>query len=135
MSIKYKGQTIADAGGRSGGAYVEVYDEQERVIGTWFGKPLYRKGFSIDKNFDTGGKELADVADLNIEDIAKTYGTIVVLSNNAGIFSRSYPDPGIAIGMSEDKTKLMAWSNAAYTLQKLAIEYTKTTDNPAPAVS
>lgn len=51
----------------------EVYDDQERVIGTWFGKPLYRKVLSMtvaeikELTKDSSNRYKVPVQDLNID--------------------------------------------------------------------
>lgn len=42
MKIYSNGKMLEVSGG-GGGQAQDIYDDQERVIGSWFGKPLYRK--------------------------------------------------------------------------------------------
>lgn len=55
MSLIYKGQTIAGAGG-SGGSSEEIYSTEETRIGTWIdGKPIYKISLIRDSFTITGG--------------------------------------------------------------------------------
>lgn len=55
---------------------LEVYDDEERIIGTWFGKPLYRKVFPTtlpDCSGDgTSATRRIELEGLNIEDCPRT---------------------------------------------------------------
>lgn len=52
----------------------EVYDETERVIGTWFGKPLYRKTYHTQTSSDSFGNVFfGDLIGLNVH---KIYGIV-----------------------------------------------------------
>ena len=53
---KASGTWFVDDGTACAGG--EVYDDQERVVGTWFGKPLYRKGFQTTSGSGPGQHEI-----------------------------------------------------------------------------
>lgn len=98
--------------------YGEIYDDQERVIGTWFGKPLYRKLIyhsSIvmrDNTWNSTG--------INISDFILRNGWIT--SNNCTVF---------AVDFSKDNNGVME-INAHRTVDigegYFVIEYTKAGD-------
>ena len=56
----------------------EIYDDQERVIGTWFGKPLYRKVITgIIDNSATNWQVLATISELNIDTLMITTANLI----------------------------------------------------------
>lgn len=88
MSLIYKGQTIAGAGGSgssSSGSSEEVYSTEETRIGTWIdGKPLYRKtiSFTIPYVGGTDSSYTYDNAVSNVDTLAFVYGSWLNYGNN-----------------------------------------------------
>lgn len=106
----------------------DIYDEEERVIGTWFGKPLYRKTVqaSTPSNLNTATK----ICDLpNIDTMVNLYGSYAnfpcqyYFYDNVSVY--------ITTWLNGAKNALYNITNANSTLNKsgfVTIEYTKTTD-------
>lgn len=148
MSIKYKGQTVADVGGgaTSSSPSLDVYSTEETRIGTWVdGKPLYRKTFinvgtqknTLSQYYVPGTKK----DDLNVDKMVKVqYGV-----ENDIFVNKAFPYPlignsGIAVLSPSWSSVLGAFldnineNNQHISVQienlYLVLEYTKTTDEP-----
>jgi len=68
-----------------GGEGKQIYDDTERVIGTWFGEPLYRKVIKITKNISITANEWTNIYD-NIGNI-KIISAKFLNSTNNGYLS------------------------------------------------
>jgi hypothetical protein len=122
-SINVDGETIYAKG------QVEEYSDAEQVIGTWMGKPLYRKVFTI-TSLTSSNANLVDVSGLSI-DFAKISGTIITSTG------AKFP---INLYDSASNYSVIILSDSGYirgrgaigsgTLSKciVILEYTKTTD-------
>lgn len=127
--------TDAESGGESsvagGGSSDEVYSEEETVIGTWFGKPLYRKVFQVTTPTDD---EIHTYDTGILNGSLCRYEGFVFYSNGALV--SSVPCLNFAL-----EGKLIAYANAncvrfnirttsTYQGHKFVfiLEYTKTTD-------
>lgn len=87
----------------------EVYDDTERVIGTWFGKPLYRKCFSGTADFL--GNSLVDVPH-NIANIGYLISARGGLDNGStDTNSTQYPIPYVNGSPSEALWTFGIWIN------------------------
>lgn len=131
MSLIYKGQTIADVGGSGGGgSSEEIYSTEETRIGTWFRKPLYRKGFVLNMPVSSGRHTLVDVSDLDIEDLIVARGDYKSTVSNSGIVERPIESNAFVFGLDSEKINLMVYAtnDNGNVLGKISIEYTKTTD-------
>ena len=121
----------AGSGGGSGGTSEEIYSTEETRIGTWIdGRPLYRRTYTLNIITNSAGAiTLLDVSDLHIDTMMDLYGGFTGLTFNSGLFDQ--PINGTyAIGLSEDKTNLVAYtsSNNQNRINFIILEYTKTTD-------
>lgn len=123
-----------------GGSSMEVYDDQERVIGTWFGKPMYRKTFPFHQTRTSNYTSMYTlVGTIDNANILRMYGRIWSHSNNY-----KYPIPSSEYVKSSSETynySFQALNNVAsggiyvssYIWRGefdgyLTVEYTKTTD-------
>ena len=124
--------------GGSGGASAEVYDEQERVIGTWFEKPLYRKVM----RFTTPRSAGYDLSLGSFQFIANEFVKILGSINFSGDSWATVPtwtgNTAANISVYVKGNQILAHVlNSLFTSCPIIVifEYTKTTDNPAPAAS
>lgn len=137
MELRYKGQTI---GGGTASVAEEVYSTEETRIGTWFGKPFYRAGIigTTPSNSSTSTINYYTIPGVNMStmEFVRAFGHMQLDANNrtpipyanisstgdisiAAVWRPNYR--GIAIRVSEAfVSKPMV----------LAVEYTKTTDEP-----
>lgn len=108
-----------------------VYSEEEVRIGTWFGKPLYQKGFIIEMGINHGINTIGDVSELNIDKLVDVFGSYLQSYNNSGILERSI-DGTLIFGLSPDAATFYIWSDnpITVTIHSFVIKYTKTTDEP-----
>ena len=118
----------------------EVYDDQERVIGTWFGKPLYQKTlYFTNSQFSRANENILNFGIDNIDmvmfhsgigyrNIDNTYQNIlnthgVMQDWGLGIFNMSRTNFVFWVGKMDGTNKYML--DYVY----LTFRYTKTTDN------
>lgn len=100
------------------------YSENEKVVGTFLDKPLYRKVFSdlnINIPSDTVTTLLTDTTIETVDDLILCIGIGTEKSENSKCtttFTKSFFRNG----------SLKAFSNIGFTINKLILEYTKTTD-------
>lgn len=121
--------------GQNGGSGGEVYDNQERVIGTWFGKPLYRKIFSVVfPGSDSLWAPLAS-APPNIDILAKIYGVAYGKNGYTAPLPQSLQGYNITIVLYEKTEIQLTNSNPSFygASAYIVIEYTKTTDSEVSA--
>lgn len=107
----------------------EIYSLGEIKIGTWLGKPLYRKVVSATTPSSTGtGTNIYNISSLNIDRLVKleynlkdTYNEIVTGAQQIGLFTRVN---------GTDRQIACTVNNATYVSKAIYIivEYTKTTD-------
>ena len=107
----------------------ETYDGQERVIGTWFGKPLYRKVFTTDN-------AIIDTSSLNVEHYVKIYGFCTRADGEEMPIPKAYPEAAWNVCINQTTSTVIGITvgsgytgNIAVTGYTVIIEYTKTTDN------
>lgn len=110
----------------------EVYSEEEVRIGTWFGKPLYRKGFTLNRGVSSGTNTLFDVSEFNIDNLVNVIGSYTSSAYNSGIFNRPLDNATFVFGLSQYRDSLMVFTNNnnGNVLHDIALYYTKTTDEP-----
>lgn len=113
------------------GKYAELgvpavhYDDTERVIGTYFGKPLYRKAWTGQSiflgwqggsaaNYTTGTWQNSDVQNIKLLVNLKLTTTTGICDTPAGVKSAS--------------TTISLFSKVQETYDTIILEYTKTTD-------
>lgn len=127
---------VANNGGSGGGSSEEIYSTEEQRIGTWLGKPLYRKAY----NFTTSSSALN--MQIKIDNIDYDYITTTdksVILDNVGN-SKSMPMNFVT------STTFICRANVQYTSDAgwfvyfvypndvknkkgiVVVEYTKTTD-------
>jgi len=114
-------------GSISGGSAGEVYDEQERVIGSWFGDPLYRCGFSVTSPSNTNNAVILPFSGRHVVSISG------FLETDNGPRSVNFPNDSsnfivtLQTGSGDIMMKAMnsAYHNRPVTL---ILEYTKTAD-------
>lgn len=108
------------------------YSSEEQVIGTWFGKPIYRKVINIGKLQATKGAYSYDHGISNIDYFTKVEG---IMSNGTEWFSMNACYRGVSnyaydFGLLATKTKITCSTQtdrSAYSAI-VTLEYTKTTD-------
>lgn len=102
-----------------------IYSKNEQVIGTWLGKPLYRKVYSI-LAINTGLDQIFDVSALNISEISKIEGIVTYQTK----YQTSLIKKTVTYYDSQTKkiTVYIPPGEDAINNGKLVIEYTKTTD-------
>ena len=110
-----------------------VYSTTETVIGTWLGKPLYRKLVNMGNLPDNYYKDvnhnisnLEEVANVYLR--AKTSNDLYYMSNMKGVSTMFGEGTGIVA--RADATKIQVATNSDYSTHTAyaIIEYTKTTD-------
>lgn len=111
----------------SGGSAGEVYDEQERVIGSWFGDPLYRCCFSVTSPSNTNNAVILPFSGRHVVSISG------FLETANGPRSVNFPNDSsnfIVTFQTGSGDIMMKAMNSSY--QKcpvnLVLEYTKTAD-------
>lgn len=109
----------------------QIYSTEEKVIGTWMGKPLYRKTIGIRTPNTTNNTEVYSF-DTNF--IIKNYYGFVTISESSQLlpinfyFTNEY---NVATYITKNTGKInMKVGSIAYTnqLATISLEYTKTTD-------
>lgn len=110
------------------------YSTQERVVGTYFGKPLYEKSFQVTTPSSNTSTNLVEVTDLNIDYMKNIGGTVKnVTTDNVGATSASgdfilwlrynYENTGKAYIATQVK-----YSGYYRQTMYITMQYTKTTD-------
>lgn len=118
------GQSIADKG--------EVYSTEEQVIGTWFGKPLYRKVIECGVLPNTAGNiQIESGLQYDTTNYIKIYGFIrsTFATMMIPIYNNAIPEQSITLYASNSGKIFLATNTdrSAYT-GTIVLEYTKTTD-------
>lgn len=117
-----------------GGSQSEVYDNTERTIGTWFGKPLYRKCYVFTQ---VNAENTYDISSLNIEDLVNIKGTLLrqisILQYKPIQYRTEAPENanyGINLELRNDTLYLELYSYPPSEIKKINIvlEYTKVGD-------
>lgn len=105
-----------------------IYDGTERIIGSWFNKPLYRKVLSINVNFakSTNWTNIVSVADLNVNKLINIRA--LNLDDKGGVYQT--PDFRIT---SAGMIQYYIGVSSSWNVRYLIIEYTKTTDQKGVA--
>lgn len=118
--------------GQTGGSSWEVYDDQERVIGTWFGKPLYRRVLSgtvpSDAYGSIDGVVIPDIG--NINDVDTIVNISFSLLKNDYVLT-SVQESLATLKWNKSLKTLLIVLNSKYNIGgrlNAIIEYTKTTD-------
>lgn len=114
-------------------ALLDTYSAEEQVIGTWFGKPIYRKSFFV-SGFPTFTNNKYSF-NHNIENFGvclKIYGVLYDTGNQA-YFNLPYVGRGSVDIMLYSTSSLIYVEQSPYGNNRLkdfyiTIEYTKTTD-------
>lgn len=123
--------------GASGGTPANIYDAQERVVGTWFGKPLYRKCYEGNMTLTT--ENSATILDPAFSDksIAAAYGQVITAASYqyAVPYSQNLNNQIITISVYKDPTgnlKLIHhFTGTLSAIFQIVAEYTKNTDQEA----
>lgn len=112
-----------------GGSSMEVYDDQERVIGTWFGEPLYRRSYEITGTTNSGGDKFTTFVDDPQKKLVNAYG---YAEFEQGRYAIPFSSSKLGISVYNAKAGLIQfvthWDSISNYTAKLSIEYTKTTD-------
>lgn len=104
-----------------------VYDEEERVVGSWFGKPLYRKCVEgITNSYTNGWTEITSID--NIQKICSIKGIIHESLTPAEL---GFPNPYVSAGLINENKIAIYVANSSFANENflLVIEYTKITDS------
>lgn len=114
-------------GSISGGSAGEVYDEQERVIGSWFGDPLYRCCFSVTSPSNTNNAVILPFSGRHVVSISG------FLETANGPRSVNFPNDSsnfIVTFQTGSGDIMMKAMNSSYQNcpVNLVLEYTKTAD-------
>lgn len=119
--------------GQSGGSGGEVYDDQERVIGTWFGKPLYQRAFVSETGSTLG--QYTTVGIIGPNDVpVMLFGWIIDSYKNMVMVSSSTEVTFIAATETKNISVSIASANIYLNRPIYAIiKYTKTTDTEVSA--
>lgn len=104
----------------------EYYSEVEQVIGTYLGKPLYRKVFDLGSNIEVSYNSWTSLSSyVNIPDLGLIINTYAM--NEGGT---NYPLMCGKTGPNYESVEVQTGRNSNYvTLRYLTIEYTKSTDS------
>lgn len=120
------GATGGSGGGSSAG---EVYSTEETKIGTWFGKPLYRKGFRSTTNPTNNNYTYINIDGLNISEVANLYGLIHSSNGFVPVYFHFSDSQFVTATVSEGKISVLVKDTTLTGKPVTAIlEYTKTTD-------
>jgi hypothetical protein len=106
------------------GSSSQVYSEEETVIGTWLGKPLYRKVLT---GTTVAGDTVIDLSSLNINYISKMDGTVGTNFDYRPVnfyLDGHYHSTRFAYG-NLYLASTSSYANLPFTI---VLEYTKTTD-------
>ena len=132
-------QPLASLGGNViNGAEMQHYSTEERMIGYWTnGKPLYRKCFECNLALAKGWNTIASVSSLNIDEIVKVNGSGTYGLIDKSVYPFIYNSSTLYNGfLLRDGNLIIYDTNSSTTaadknyLNKVVIEYTKTTDSP-----
>lgn len=115
-------QTDVQEGSGSGSGV--VYDDKERVIGTWFGKPLYQKaytGLNIALLDNSGVGTQIILSDVSV--VVSVQG----IGSSSGARSKTIPLTGY-ISTNNNELGVFCGFLGGTTINTLILQYTKTTD-------
>lgn len=111
----------------------DIYDGTEKVIGGWFGKPLYQKTISatMPDGTNQGYKEIeTTVTDLDI--MVDIHCVSYDATNNIMVPSATYGssqyERGISYSRASEKIALYAGTNRSSETAYITMRYTKTSD-------
>jgi hypothetical protein len=108
------------------------YSTTETKIGTWLGKPLYRKVYSF--NVSSNGVSSVDLDNISYDKIWLNMGKSFVQSStrSQGFARADYRDTihdvGFFIAIDTKRLTVVSGSNAVAGTAYATVEYTKTTD-------
>lgn len=124
------------SGGGSGNSSMEVYDGEERVIGTWFGKPLYGKGYTVSGRTSSASQLLINLDNDPSKIPIKCYGEVTV--GDGIVYPIPFTRPAstssdvLSFTFYRNKSKgiryVINWNAENDFVAQFYIEYTKTTD-------
>jgi hypothetical protein len=128
---KARGTYFVDDGANGGGS-LEVYDDRERVIGTWFGKPLYRKVFLLTAPSSNVMETVLTLSDYQIDKVCFVRGSVVSSDGSQDWFnsmSRDGVPMRVKIRPGGKEVGVQLEKELQYGQPcTLVFEYTKTTD-------
>lgn len=149
----YATKAYVDAHSGGGGSSSDVYSEDETVIGTFLGKPLYRKVFkgNITSYNDSSNRRVFDSGVIldNVDSIVDVKGNTVISGctnsssigcafNIGGSFMTTSTDVNFSNGVNKNKNnelnfvihihKTSFYATVTAMSYELVLEYTKTTD-------
>ncbi|MBQ4123560.1 hypothetical protein IJD44_07585 [bacterium] len=112
------------------------YSTEEQKIGTWNGKNVYRKIFTGNNPDVTGWQAIADLSDLNIDDIINLTGIIKNTMSDLRVLNvntyenENYNCSVSYFGLTKAlEMKVTGWTyNTHGFVYRIILEYTKTTD-------
>ena len=113
-------------------AIQEVYSTEEQVIGTWMGKPLYRKVFDFGALPNYSYKVGPSLSSLSIDKVIKLEGICYNSSGNEfqiPTSGRGYDGKAIELYMNDHNNFAIAtYKDLTMFSAYITLEYTKTTD-------
>lgn len=122
-----------------GGSAEEIYSTEETRIGTWFGKPLYRKGFEGTIKVPGVSSEYMTVLDDTFGQscrLVRGYGTAHITWGGENLYQYSIPvaypfincHSNILILPNNNLVISTCWNAVGEGPFKVAVEYTKIAD-------
>ena len=106
-----------------------IYTEDERMIGSWMGKPLYQKTFDIGSNIaisqSTWTSTGVNFSTMNLDKVVRVFAGSTdssVLAHGVTTDIKCYPDP------SDNLLKLQTTASYSDETRYFTIQYTKTND-------
>ena len=109
---------------------LNTYSTDEIRIGTYLGKPLYRKVFELNNiTSSTSNTNFISLASLNIKDPVHLYGYYYASGNKFSIpFTDSDANYSVMFVSGENNLRGRIVNSATSIYAKVVLEYTKTTD-------
>jgi hypothetical protein len=113
-----------------------VYSKEEQVIGTYFGKPLYRKVLKINALPSTTKETMYAHGIENLEIVTNIYGTAILDQGNGSIYQMILPycpvtglENGVSVSRSTaGNIAIQCGKDRSIWNAEIVLEYTKTTD-------
>jgi hypothetical protein len=113
-----------------------VYSEKEVVIGTYFGKPLYRKVLKINALPSTTKETMYAHGIENLEIVTNIYGTALLDQGNGSIYQMILPycpvtglENGVSVSRSTaGNIAIQCGKDRSMWNAEIVLEYTKTTN-------
>lgn len=128
-SIVYKGQTLSGSASAPSDAQ-NIYSTEETVIGTWLGKPLYRKVYELTTPKTASAQDTVGSidADMNVVGIS---GYMLTSEGVHHAINSTYGTNVAAVVRGTNIRMIVSGATLVSRPCWLVLEYTKTTDSAA----